>query len=159
MATPWRESYITLGGLMMGSLGIEATDFDDVFTDPRKRGEPRPIPQVAGRAARDMTGDAVLAAIEVQVRGDYTQDNVPVSGASRLEEFYDHLADLRAVTRNGTVQTLDVVLYAGATISGIDVQIADGGRLIRDVDYAGKVVVSVFMLDGAIDLAAELAES
>jgi hypothetical protein len=153
--TPARDSYYAiLGGLLLGSAGIDVVDMDDLFADPPKRGANRIVPSVPGRAVRPRVADQLTAPIEVHLYGEWTQDGVRVPEPDRVGQLYDHLAALRQVTAQTGVVDLTVHLTPTWSIT-VDCQIESGGTLIRLNPSAGKVVLEVTLPDGPLNLTSE----
>jgi hypothetical protein len=150
--TPARDYYYAyLGGLLLGSAGIDVIDMDDLLADPRKRGGNRPVPGVQGQAVRPRVADQLSAAIEVHLYGEWTQDGVRVPEPDRVAQMYGHLAALRQVTAATWVQELEVHLTPTVTFT-VDCQVESGGSLIRLNPSSGKVVLELTLPDGPLVL-------
>jgi hypothetical protein len=150
--TAYRTDFVTLGGLTIGSRGLDVHDYDDLLSDAPMRGANRTVPGVAGRAVRPRQLGELRAALVVRLRGDWTRDNQPVATSGRVAQLYDHLAALRTVTRNTAVQTLTLQLDGGLVLSA-DCQVEDGGRFVREDGnaWAGIVVVDLTLPDGPLE--------
>jgi hypothetical protein len=151
--TPARTSYYAyLGGLLLGSHGIDVLDLDDLLSEPTKRGQNRTIPQQPGAAVRPRYMPQTTVPVELLLSGEWTQDNVRVPESDRVDTLYAHLADLRAVTKVTDVQTLTVHLSPTVTLTA-DCQVDDGGRFVRQNRWTAKVVVSLTLPGGPLELA------
>jgi hypothetical protein len=151
--TPARTSYYAwLGGLLLGSAGIDVLDMDDLLSEFEKRHGNRVIPQQDGAAVRPMYRPQVTVPVELLLSGEWTQDNVRVPEADRVDTLYEHLADLRAVTRETGLLELTAHLSPSWVLGPVDVQVTDGGRFVRQNPWAAKVVVSLTLPGGAVVL-------
>ena len=150
----YRDDFVTLGGLTIGSRGIDVQDYDDLLSGAAKRGDNRVVPGSDGRAVRPRKVDELRAVIVVRLRGDWTQDNGSVASGDRVATLYNHLAVLREVTESTAVQDLELQLDDGWVLGPVDCQVEDGGRLQRDNPWSGVVVVDVTLPDGPLDITA-----
>lgn len=148
----YRPDWIQLGGLELGSRGIDLHDYDDLIGDTPKRGSNRIVAGEPGSLTRVRVPGDMRAALAVRLRGDWTVGNVAVAGAARIGQLYSHLAALRAVT--AAVEPVDLTIYLapGRTLGPVDCIIEDGGRLSRENEYVGVVVLSLLLPDGPIPL-------
>lgn len=152
MATPLRGDWVMLGGLLLGSAGIDVVDYDGLLGDAPMRFTDRPIPGVPGVDPGPMQPNGLRATIRILLRGDSTQDGESVTGMSeRIEQFYDHLAAVRAVTRNNTIQSLVVQLYPGMQLEGL-ARIIDGDMPHRDGNpWAAFLIPDLVVHEGPLE--------
>lgn len=142
MATAWRTEFVTFGGLLLGSRGIDCYDWDDLLGTADKKGDPLwDVPGDDGGEPLDQFEDGMRVLLLIEVNGRWTQDNASVSGAAnRRTQLHAHLAAIRAVAKVGTTQSLTLTRAGMADVT-VDAKVVSPWRpRHEDVDiYKGSL--------------------
>jgi hypothetical protein len=145
-----RDDWATLGGLLLGSRGIDLHDYDDLLADVPRRGQDRIVPSADYTVPRPRRRTHLRALLHIRLRGDWTAANVPVAEPGRIAQLYAHYNALKAVTAQTGLLTCTIL---GGTLSG-DCYVEDPGRLMRGDPHgnrwSGLVVVDLTFPGGPL---------
>lgn len=148
MATPTRDEYLVLGGLLLASPAINAHGYDWV-TGVAKRGDSWTVDGVEGRVAKDLIGDSLRGLIRVQIIGRYDHETGatvtnPRAGAWTTWALLQAKADV------DTTQTLQLVRGGGlAALSG-DAMVHKLEKLGQDDVDVWNAALDVELPDGTL---------
>jgi hypothetical protein len=144
----YSTTYITLGGLVCRTYGIDCTDWSGLLASP-KRGADRIIPQQTGVAVRPRYLAAVRAPLPFVLNGMFNADGTFATGDPHAN-VYTLLATLRAILDDTAPIVLELVRPVGTVTSRCIVE--EVGAPDFPTPGVAKLMVDVTLPDGPLDL-------